>query len=44
MRRDGIPYVSNGVYNPPYPAVPLQDMTLEEINAEIDSVRKRDNK
>ena len=31
MRRDGIPYVSNGVYNPPYPAVPLQDMTLEEI-------------
>ena len=31
MRRDGIPYVSNGVYNPPFPAVPLQDMTLEEI-------------
>ena len=31
MRRDGIPYVSNGVYNPPFPATPLQDMTLEEI-------------
>ena len=31
MRRDGIPYVSNGVYNPPFPVVPLQDMTLEEI-------------
>jgi hypothetical protein len=31
MRRDGIPYVKNGVYNPPFPAVPLEDMTLEEI-------------
>ena len=31
MRRDGIPYVANGVYNPPFPAVPLQDLTLEEI-------------
>ena len=31
MRRDGIPYVSSGVYNPPFPVVPLQDMTLEEI-------------
>ena len=31
MRKDGIPYVPNGVYNPPFPAVPLQDMTLEEI-------------
>ena len=31
MRKDGIPYVSNGVYNPPFPAVPLQEMTLEEI-------------
>ena len=31
MRKDGIPYVPNGAYNHPFPAVPLQDMTLEEI-------------
>lgn len=30
MRKDGIPYVSNGAYNP-FPAIPLQDMTLEDI-------------
>lgn len=43
MRRDGIPYVSNGVYNPPYPAVPLQDMTLDEIKKKYLSICAKAN-
>ena len=31
MERDRIPYVTKSIYTPPYPVVPLQDMTLEEI-------------